>query len=184
MKKIIICACVLMFMTQANAQKFFTKNGKVFFEANSPLEKIEATTNKATGVIDMASGKLEMKLLVKSFHFEKALMEEHFNENYMESDKFPQAVFAGEITDVKSINLQKDGNYNVNLKGKLTMHGVTKDVTSQGVVTVKGNAIVAATSKFKILVADYGIKIPSTVREKIAKEAKIDVNLSGMQAIK
>jgi polyisoprenoid-binding protein YceI len=170
-------------VVNVNAQKVFSKTGTIYFDANSPIEKIDGTSNKGTGVIDIASGKIEVKMLIKSFKFQKALMEEHFNENYMESLKYPDAVFVGEIADIKNVNLTQNGTYKVNVKGKLTMHGVTKDVTAPGSITVKGGTIAEAKSNFKILIADYGITIPSAVKDKIAKEAKIDVSFN-MQPLK
>ena len=175
MKKLILCVCTIALLSNLSAQKFFSKDAKVSFNANSPVEKIEGTNNKGTLIIDAASSKIEAAVLVKGFHFEKALMEEHFNENYMESGKFAKSTFAGEITDFKTVNLSKDGDYKVSIKGKLTMHGVTKDVQSTATLTVKGGAIAKGKASFKALMADYNINIPSVVREKIAKEAKIDI---------
>jgi polyisoprenoid-binding protein YceI len=175
MKKIILSVFTLLLLNNLFAQKYFSKDAKIYFSATSSMEKIEATNNKGTLVIDAASRKLEAAVLVKGFHFEKALMEEHFNENYMESGKFAKATFVGEITDMKTVNTAKDGDYKVNVKGKLTMHGVTKDVTTTATITVKSGNIAAGKTSFKVLVGDYGIAIPGAVKEKIAKEAKIDV---------
>lgn len=110
MKKIILI--VVLFITATNIQaqtKFFTKAGKITFDATSPSspDKIYGTNDKATSVIDAASGAMEFALLMKAFAFDKALMQEHFNENYVESDKFPKAVFKGSITNMKEVNLQK-----------------------------------------------------------------------------
>lgn len=176
MKKVMFGFIALMMTMSVSAQKFYTKDADVSFDANSPLEKIEGKTNKGTVVIDAASGKLEAAVLVKGFHFEKALMEEHFNENYMESGKFPKAVFAGSIANFNTVNLKKDGNYPVTVKGNLTMHGVTKPVEANGNLTVKGGAITNAKAAFKVSMSDFNISIPSAVRDKIAKEAKIDIN--------
>jgi polyisoprenoid-binding protein YceI len=178
MKKVILSLFSLVLLTNLSAQKYFSKDAKINFSATSSMEKIEATNNKGTLVIDAASSKLEAAILVKGFHFEKALMEEHFNENYMESGKFSKATFAGDITDLKAVNMAKDGDYKVNVKGKLTMHGVTKDITTTATITVKGGAVAAGKTSFKVLVGDYGIAIPGAVKDKIAKEAKIDVEAS------
>lgn len=176
MKKVMFGLIAIMMTMSVSAQKFYTKDADVSFDANSPLEKIEGRTNKGTLVIDAASGKLESAVLVKGFHFEKALMEEHFNENYMESGKFPKAVFAGSIANFNTVNLKKDGSYPVTVTGNLTMHGVTKPVEAKGNLTVKGGAITNAKAAFKVSMADFKIDIPSAVRDKIAKEAKIDIN--------
>ena len=102
-------------------------------------------------------------------------MQEHFNENYMESDKFPKSTFVGTITNLKDINWAKEGSYKVNVKGKLTIHGITKDVASTGTIKVtKGGLNVNNT--FKVALADYGIEIPSVVKEKISKEVDVTVN--------
>ena len=176
MKKVMFGFVALMMTMSVSAQKFFTKDGNLAFDANSPLEKIEGKNNKGTLVIDASTGKLESAVLIKGFHFRVALMEEHFNENYMESGKFPKATFGGDIANFSSVNLKKDGSYPVTVKGNLTMHGVTKPVEAQGNLTVKNGAITNAQAAFKVLLADFNISIPSAVKDKIAKEAKIDIN--------
>ena len=184
MKKVFFSALATLLFLNLSAQKFFTKDAKVNFDATSSLEKIAAVNSKGYLVLDAATGKIEMSVLVKGFHFEQALMEEHFNENYMESTKFQKSSFAGDIVDFKNaVNLAKDGSYTATVKGKLTMHGVTKDVETKGIFTVKSGAMTASKTSFKILVADYGIAIPGIVRDKIAKEAKIDISAT-MQALK
>ena len=159
-----------------NAQsKYFTREGNIMFHSDAPMEKIEAKNNKVSSAIDAGTGKIEFIVLIKSFHFEKALMQEHFNENYMESDKFPKSTFVGTITNLKDINWAKEGSYKVNVKGKLTIHGITKDVASTGTIKVtKGGLNVNNT--FKVALADYGIEIPSVVKEKISKEVDVTVN--------
>ncbi len=164
----------------ASAQKFFSKDGKVSFNAtsaNSP-EKIEGITNKGVFVLDAATGAVEMAVLLKGFHFERALMEEHFNENYVESHKYPKANFQGTVTDIKMVNLQKDGSYPVHIEGSLTLHGATNKISSTGVLTVAGGIISAAKTSMAVNLTDYKIDIPSVVRDKVAQQAKIEVNLS------
>jgi polyisoprenoid-binding protein YceI len=112
---------------------------------------------------------------MKAFEFEKALMMEHFHENYAESDKYPKSVFKGFITNITSVNFTKDGKYSVQYKGNLTLHGVTKEITGNGTLEVKGGKIVSS-STFMILLADYKIEIPSLVKDKISNEVKIVVN--------
>ena len=180
MKKIIFAIAILVSASTVFGQKVLTKNGKIYFDCTSPSppEKIDATNDKTMSVIDPASGAIEFALLMKAFSFEKALMQEHFNENYVESDKFPKATFKGTITNMSSIDLKKDGTYPATVKGQMTLHGETKEVTTTGTITVKGGSITAAKSEFKIMLADYKIDIPSVVKDKIAKEAKITVDLS------
>ncbi len=166
------------------AQNFFTRDGKVKFDATSAgsPEKIEALSKTGSCVIDAATGKMQWAVLVKGFQFEKALMQEHFNENYLESGKFPKATFSGQITNLNEVNLAKDGTYNAVVTGKMTMHGVTKDITTNGALTV-GDGKIKLNAGFAVLLADYSISIPSLVSDKVAKEVKIliDATLAPMK---
>ncbi len=176
MKKLLLNIALILVvgLTQASAQKYFTKTGNVSFFSSTPVENIEAHNNKATSVIDAATGNMEFAVLIKAFEFEKALMQEHFNENYMESSKFPKATYKGQIVNNNAVNYTKDGVYKVKTKGQLTMHGVTKDVETDGVIEVK-NGKITGTSTFNVNPQDYNIEIPKLVRDKIAKEIKIEV---------
>lgn len=175
MKKILLTIALLGALSPAFAQKYMTRTGKVTFFSSTPVENIEAINNDAATVIDSKSGDVMFQVPIKSFRFEKQLMEEHFNENYMETTKFPKSEFRGKISNISDVNFTKDGTYNVKASGKLTMHGVTKDVAASGTVTVsKGAATVS--SKFKVRPADYGIKIPTVVASKIAENIEVTVN--------
>ena len=177
MKKIILAAMVLSLSGSAFAQKYMTRTGKVSFNATSKSspEKIEAINNETASILDAKSGAFVFQVLVKSFKFERELMQEHFNENYMESDKFPKSDFNGKINNFADVNLAKDGTYNVTVAGKLTMHGVSQEVSVPGTVTVKGKDVTAK-AKFIVKLADYKIAIPSAVADKVAKEASIVVD--------
>jgi polyisoprenoid-binding protein YceI len=162
-------------LSNIQAQKYYTKTGEVSFFSNTSIENIEAVSNSAATVYDAESGKLQWSILIKSFEFEKALMQEHFNENYMESSKFPKATFKGEVKNNTSLTLDKDGTYAVEVLGNLTIHGETKEVTTEAIFTVADGAI-AATSTVTVLLADYKIDVPAVVRDNIAKEIKITIN--------
>lgn len=178
MRKIVITMLVFLFVgLSANAQKYFTREGHIHFYSETPIETIEADNNSATCVLDTESGKMEFAVLIKGFQFEKALMQEHFNENYMESSKFPKSTFKGQIDNVEEVNFSEDGEYPVKVSGNLTIHGETNEVSTEGTIIVKGEEI-GAKSKFVVEVADYKIEIPSVVRENIAKEIEIDVDVS------
>ena len=180
LKKISLALLCLIGIT-ANAQtKFFTKKGKITFDATTSTspEQIRGRNQNVISVIDMSTGAMEFMLSMTAFEFEKALMGEHFNENYVESEKYPKANFKGNITNFKSINMAKDGVQNVTVSGNLTMHGVTKEVQATGTVTIQKNAIVAAKSEFKATLSDYKIEIPGLVADKVAKDAKITVDLT------
>ncbi len=175
MKKTILILVSVAFTLIASAQtKYFTRNGRVSFNASSPLEKIEAINDKGTSVIDLSTGQIEFGVLLKAFLFERALMQEHFNENYVESDKFPKATFKGNITDYNSIDMSKDGSYPLSVSGKLTLHGVTKDVEAKATFNII-NGVLSATSVFTIASEDFDISIPGVVRDKIAKTITINI---------
>lgn len=175
MRKVIIAALVVCAAGTVHAQKYMTRTGQVSFFSHTPLENIDAVNNEVSAVVDSKTGNVVFQVPVKSFKFVRALMEEHFNENYMESDKYPRADFSGKIMNISAINFAANGNYNVNIAGKLTMHGVTRDVSVPAVVVVKGKEITGQ-AKFAIIPGDYNVKIPSVVEGKIAKEITVTVN--------
>ena len=159
----------------AVAQRVYTKNGSISFFSKSPLEDITAKNNEVMSVIDQQTGDIQFSVLIKSFRFKKSLMEQHFNESYMESDKFPKATFKGLMTDISGVNFTSDGTYPVTVSGDLTIHGVTNKVISKGDILVK-NGIPAARSTFNINLADYKITIPAVVKNNIAKTIAITVS--------
>lgn len=161
------------------AQKYITKNANIRFYSDAPAEKIEAINNQVNCALDASTGDLVFKVLMQSFQFEKALMQEHFNENYVESPKFPNATFMGKIEGINTIDFSKNGKYEVVVNGNLTMHGVTKPVSEKGTLEVV-NGKVNANSKFIIAIADYDIKVPSAVVGKISEKVEITVN-AGME---
>lgn len=165
---------LLIISMSVYGQKYFTKTGDITFFSETPIENIEAKSHTASTVIDIESGKVQWAVLIKSFEFEKALMQEHFNENYMESSKYPKAKFKGAIVDKSKINFTKDGTYNVVVEGTLEIHGVEKDVSTMAKFEIT-NGDVVAICNFKVLVADYDIDIPSVVKENIAKEIEISI---------
>lgn len=174
MKQLIVIMAILFTAQLSFGQKYFSKTGKISFYSDAPMEKIEAHNSTASTVLDLASGNIEWAVLIQGFKFEKALMQEHFNENYMESNTYPKAKFKGKIDNLSDVNFKKDGTYNVNVSGQLEIHGVSKPISATGVVSVKGGNI-SVNSKFPIQIQDYDIQIPSVVAEKIAKKVDITV---------
>jgi len=163
--------------SSVQAQKFMTKNGNVKFYSETPVETIEASNNQVMAALDTKTGDLVFKILIKSFQFPKALMQEHFNENYMESDKFPNATFQGKITNLSEINLFKPGMYDAIVEGDLTIHGVTKKISERGTFTVDAGDKIKGNSQFSVKPADYGIKIPELVAKNIAESMAITVDV-------
>lgn len=156
--------------------KYFTRNGNVTFNSGTTLEKIEGINHKAATVLDAATGQVEFTVLIKAFEFERALMQDHFNENYMESDKFPKASFKGTIQNNNDIPYATGGTFKTQVKGDITVHGVTKPLTVNATGEVKDNKLVVK-SNFEITLEDYKIDIPSLVKDKVDKQAKIEVDL-------
>lgn len=180
MKKILLVAIALFLGASTNAQdKYFTKNGTITFDATTSTspEKVAAVNKAVTCVLDGKTGNAQFSVLMKGFEFEQALMREHFHENYLESEKFPRALFKGQIINPSQINYSRNGNYDVTVKGQLTMHGLTKDVETNGKVSVNAGKISIA-AKFSVLLNDYGIEVPRLVSDKVAKSASIKVDCS------
>lgn len=180
MKKILIVTLVSCAgFSSLQAQKYFTKNGTIGFDATSPSspERIEGKNRSATCVLDTQNGAIQFAVLMKGFAFERALMEEHFNENYVESNKFPRAEFRGKVKDIEQVDVSKDGTYTVKVKGDLTLHGKSKEVETTGKLTVKGGRI-SATAAFTVKLSDFDISIPGLVADKVSKTASISVDCS------
>lgn len=178
---ILICSLLLLMtgvMTGASAQgKYYTKQGSVAFDATAGAEKVRATNNSAICVLDASTGALQVSILLKGFEFEKALMQEHFNENYAESDKYPKCEFRGQVLDNNEVAYARNGSYNARVKGMLTMHGETREVTADAKFIVKDGKI-QAVADFDIPLADYHIAIPSLVKDKVSDHPKVHIDCS------
>ena len=178
MKRIKLLSIVFILLATAGySQKYITKNGYIKFYSETPVETIEAHNRQVNSALDIATGDFVFKVLIKSFEFEKALMQEHFNENYMESDKMPDATFTGKITNLAAIDFTKDGKYEATIEGDLKIHGVTKKVTEKGTFEVSGGKITGK-SVFMVHLADYKIKIPNTVVNNIAEDIQVTVEVN------
>ena len=161
-----------LFLNMASAQKsYITRNGKISFLAIDD-DDIKAVNNEVTSRLS-ANGQLTFSLLVKGFKFDLAEMQEHFNDNYMESTKYPRAEFKGNISNIKNVNIAKDGVYPVTVSGDLTMHGVTQKINSKGTVTVKGRKI-SAESKFSLTLEQF--KISGGLLKALTKSLTVTVN--------
>jgi|WetSurMetagenome_2_1015567.scaffolds.fasta_scaffold200018_1 hypothetical protein len=176
MRRSLYILLIFFFAITANGQKFMTRNGLISFYGHTPMEDIKADNNQVASVLDASTGELVFQVLIKSFHFERALMEEHFNENYMESDKIPRAEFKGKITDLSSVDFKKNGSYEVTVEGDLKIHDVTNKVSVKGTIEVVSDGI-NASSKFNVVPEDYKINIPGVVREKIAKSLEVTIKI-------
>lgn len=172
MKKIFFLGVLAATALNTQAQKFFTKDGTIRFFSNAKLEKIEATNNKASIVYDVSSGAIEIAAIVKGFIFENAFMGEHFNETYIESDKFPKANFKGKLENPAAVNITTSGTYKAKVVGELTMHGVTKPVSTDATFVVGGGKI-ETDAKFSIKASDFDVKIPGDKSDNISNVIEI-----------
>jgi hypothetical protein len=175
MKKGIIVALVFLVGNVIFSQKMITRSGEVKFEASMPaFEEIAGTNSTVSCILDQSTGDFVALALIKSFKFKSPLMEEHFNENYMESSKFPKATFKGKIAnfDTKKLSATKTS---YDLEGDLTIHGVTKKIKTKLSLATNGGKTTATTT-ILIKPQDYNIVIPSLVKGKIAENVKVSMS--------
>jgi polyisoprenoid-binding protein YceI len=144
-----------VFFTQADAQKIYsTRNGQINFSAPKDAE-VKAVNNEVVSRV-ADNGQITFSVLIKGFRFKLAEMQDHFNDQYMESNKFPRADFKGNIANLSEVNFAKDGSYKATVKGDLTLHGITKSITANGTVEIKGGKPVVS-CKFSVALKDFGV---------------------------
>ena len=164
-----------LFGTHSMAQVYTAKSGNATFFSEAPLENIEATSNNIQSILNTSTKSIAFIISIRSFRFQKDLMQEHFNEKYMESDKYPNATYSGKIN--AELDLSKDGTYNVTSTGKIAMHGQEKEITAPGTFTVK-NGEATLQSNFPLAVADFKIEIPQLLFQNIADTVAVKVNVT------
>ena len=158
--------------------KYMTKTGLISFFSASIMEDIEARNNKVAAVLDLSTGQLAFAVPIREFQFKCTLMQEHFNENYMESDKYPKATFSGQVVNAAQVLKQlPTAAQNVEVEGLMTLHGVAHKVAVSGTLQLRDGQLVVF-AYFNIAPADYAIDIPLLVREHIAKSVSVRVNLT------
>ena len=160
----------LIFCHTAQAQKYISKSSTIDFFSSAPLEDIQAVNQHATSILDLGTNEIVFSVPIRNFEFQKSLMKKHFNENYMESDKYPKATFRGKIIGLE----QLEGIYRARAVGKLAIHGKTKEVDITGEVHKKADEIIL-TTKFQVLLKDYNIKIPKILFSNIAESVEVSV---------
>lgn len=172
MMKKILAAIVLLSATQvSDAQSvLLATGGKVSFFSETPMENIDATSQSATSVITTSTNSIQFTIPVRTFKFKKALMEEHFNEKYVESEKFPKSLFKGKINE--AINWSRDTVATVTATGVMDLHGVNKMITETGKLTIK-NGVVILDFVFMIALRDYSIEVPKVVTQSIAETIRV-----------
>ena len=155
-----------------SGQKFMSERGFIKFYSQATIEDITARNEKATALFDAGTGSIAFVVPINKFEFAKSLMKEHFNEKYLESERYPKSTFQGRVI---GYNPETTTEQSVTAQGKLTIHGVTKDVETTGTLKVNGGKI-DANSTFNVLISDYNIKIPAVVKDKVSNTIKITVD--------
>lgn len=177
MRYIYITLTFLSISTLSFAQKLITKEGVIEIFSKTQLFTIEAKNSSVASILNLENGEVVASTLVRSFKFKEALVEEHFNENYMESHLYPKAMFSGRIEDFSKVDLSKPGTYSIIISGKLTIHGQTNELVTPGEITVKDNMITGKTS-FKVSLQAYKIKIEESYKDRIKDDVQLDVTLN------
>jgi polyisoprenoid-binding protein YceI len=172
MKKVLLILVALVFANASFAQRLLTRSGEIKFDASMPnLVEIAGKSNTVSAILDQATGQFATSVIIKSIRFKVPLMEEHFNENYMESSKYANSTFKGKIAgfDAKKLTANKVA---YDIEGDLTLHGVTKKIKTKIYLASNGSKV-AASGNFTVHAQDYGIEIPSLVKEKFAEQIKV-----------
>jgi len=175
MKKKIVLLLLLLPAAFCKAQVYTAKSGTASFYSEAPLENIEAISSSVQSIMNTTTKSIAFIISIRSFQFKKDLMKEHFNEKYLESDKFPNATFSGKINE--DLDLAKEGTYNVTSTGKIAMHGQEKEITVPGTFTVK-NGEAMLESNFPLAVADFKIEIPQLLFQNIADTVAVKLNVN------
>jgi len=174
MKNLVLFLCIVLAAINTSAQNVYsTKTGNSTFFSKAPLEDIDAHNDKVGAVLNITTNEVKVVVSIKNFEFKKALMQEHFNDDYLESDKYPDATYNGKINE--TVDYAKDGVTEVITTGKIKIHNVEKEVTNKGTVTVK-NGIITIHSEFYIALKDYNITIPRMVFKNIAENILVKVD--------
>ena len=161
----------------AFAQRYIDRNGSASFFSEAPLENIDAHTKEVISVLDVKTGALVASVVMQSFDFKKSLMKEHFNENYIESEKYPKSVFKGNIVNIGQLDLLQDGKHEVEVSGDITIHGVTRPLTLKTYILTKNNQL-STEVKFPIKIADFDIEIPKIVMYNVAEEVAVTLSFN------
>ena len=178
MRNLIVVFVLIISGFHANGQLYMAQNGEVSFFSKTPLEDIDALNKQVGSIINTANNEVAVQMRVTNFVFPNKLMQEHFNENYLESDKFPSATFKGKMREV--IDLKVPGTYAVTAVGTATIHGVTKPIEIKGNVVSTGDQMTLS-CQFDIKLVDYKIDIPKIVFAKIAEVIRVSSKINYVQ---
>ena len=170
-----IALCLFLLSPVAGmTQKFISEKSTIMFFSKATIEDIAAKNEKSMAMLDMTSGEVAFSVPVKEFVFEKSLMQEHFNEKYMETEKYPKATFQGKLV---GLTAGASGTQAVRAQGKLTLHGVTRDVDVPGTLEVKDDRV-TMNAKFVVTLEDYNVKRPQVLWKNIAESVEVTVDFT------
>jgi len=155
--------------------KYYTRTGRILFYSKASIEDITAVNNQASCIYETKTNRLIANVLISAFEFEKSLMQKHFNENYLESEKFPKATFKGKLNDLHGINFVGTWSKIIEFEGDLSIHGITKQMKSNANIQFS-NGVMSVSTEFYILLNDFNIKVPSTVINNISEKILVKVN--------
>ena len=177
LKRQILTYVILIFsaLSLIGQTRYRTTSGEINFNASTPLEDIDATNEEVNAILELETGKFATVMLIQDFQFRRKLMQEHFNENYMETDQFPKAFFTGTIKDL-DITDSSEENQNKQIAGEITIHGVKRPLKTMGNIQ-RGKHSVVIRAEFVIRPEEHGIEVPSIVFQKIAREVDVKVKL-------
>ena len=176
MKKVIFVVAVILFAIPAiHAQKYLTKVGVIDIHSETSLFVIEAKNQKVASILNTEDGEIVVSTLARSFKFKEALVEEHFNENYMESHLFPKAQFKGKIVNISQVNFSKNGTYIIQIAGDLTMHGETNPVKATGELIIKAG-VISASTEFFVSLEQYKIRVEEQYKDRIDDKIKLTIH--------
>ncbi|MGC1243940.1 MAG: YceI family protein [Chryseosolibacter sp.] len=177
MKMFLVSMLIIGFHSVCAQTKYIDRHGHASFFSSAPMEDIRAENDQAVSIIDPQTGEIVASMLMRSFNFRKALMEEHFNENYVESDQYPKATFKGMIVNIAEVDFTKEGNYSLDITGEITLHGVTQPLSLKADAVVRGGTI-QAKAIFPLTVKDFKIEVPRLVINNIAEVVEVAISFN------
>lgn len=181
MKNYILAGLLLSVgVTSINAQVYKTATGNIKFVSKTAIEEFSANNDQVTAAFSPKSNAIAFRVPVNSFQFKSALMQKHFQENYMQTAEFPFSTYSGKIEEIAAVqaasgNFTKNGSYDVITKGTHEMHGVKKEITVPGKITIADGDITLSAS-MNVLCSDYGINIPATSKKSVSDNISISIN--------
>jgi polyisoprenoid-binding protein YceI len=174
MNRFLLLICIISFAAPASAQKYIIDKSNIEFYSHAAIEDIKADNKKASGIFDAETSELVFSIPINEFQFAKSLMQEHFNEKYMESDKYPKATFKGKVT---GFDPQRSETQEASATGQLTIHGITREVTIPGSIDKVKDKLLFKT-KFIVKLVDYKIEIPQLLWQNIAEQVAVTADFT------